>query len=101
MEYDEIVSSKWSRCRFISLSGKTVEKEMAPWSYRQIRSGAFYESTLGRLEQKGTVTLLYSEVTDVHEHKNHVEITTTHHPLQARTIFDSRINFRNYTSPRN
>ena len=99
MEYDEIVSSKWSRCRFISLSGKAMEKEMAPWSYRQIRSGAFYESTLARLEQKGNFTLLYDEITDVHEYKDHVEIKTSHHSLQAKTIFDSRINFRNYTSP--
>jgi lycopene beta-cyclase len=99
LKHKDIVKKVWTNARFVSPDGEECTKDMGTYSYQQIRSLQFYDKLLNPLFESPNVDIKYTEVLEVHEGSHHTEIKTKDGIERAKMVFDSRIDFRNYTPP--
>ena len=99
LRHSDIVCKTWTKASFVSLEGEVCTKDMGAYSYQQIRSLQFYDKIFSSVKNNQNINIRYTEVEDVIEHHDHVEIRTASGIEKAEFVFDSRINFKNYMSP--
>ena len=99
LRHSDIVCKTWTKVSFVSLEGEVCTKDMGAYSYQQIRSLQFYDKILSSVKNNKNISIRYTEVEDIIDHNDHVEIRTASGIEKAEFVLDSRINLKNYMSP--
>ena len=92
-EFDSLLTHSWNSIVF---KGKDLERDydIQPYTYKMLEGAAFYNSFLGKLRQKETVTFKKEEVLSVVDLGDGVEVTTAKNSYFAPQAFTSIANFK-------
>ena len=88
-EFDHLLTRQWTKCAFHA-EGKSYQFELAPYSYKMLRSKDFYTYAKAQLSARDNVIFMRDRIASIDEKENPVLIGETDN-YQAKHVFDSRI----------
>lgn len=86
--YDDLLFKKWDEAVFKSPRARR-EFSLAPYTYKMLRSGAFYDYIHQRIRQSSNVEIRFEEVCKVEDKGRQVEITLVDSVAYAGKCFSS------------
>ncbi len=89
-KYDDLLFKSWSTGLFFSKTER-VSLDLAPYTYKMLRSARFYEYAKQRIGEARGFTWIQQEVLHLHERGDEVCIETAAGNYSALQVFDSRI----------
>jgi lycopene beta-cyclase len=87
-EWDSIITKKWNDI-FFGSKGKMKKIPLHPYSYKMIRSGAFFEKLSNHILSKDNFSFHQDEVTNINTNQNNVEVHGKNRTFQASKVFNS------------
>ncbi|WP_010181111.1 lycopene cyclase family protein [Aquimarina agarilytica] len=90
-KWDELVSKSWHQAFFYSNTNKKLSIDLAPYSYKKIKSIDFYNYCIKKLKDKPQFTFFTEEVNVVTEKLDKVTIKTPNNIFVCDHLFDSRL----------
>ncbi len=87
-KFDHLVHHRWNKIHFHAKSDLT-NMDIAPYQYKMIRSSDFYAYAHQQLDAASHVERIQSEVLDVQEKSDLVEVTTKDGVFTADRVLDS------------
>lgn len=87
-EWDSIITKKWNDI-FFGANGKMRKIPLHPYSYKMIRSGAFFEKLSNYILSKDNFSFHQDEVTNINTNQNNVEVHGKNSTFQASKVFNS------------
>ena len=87
-EWDSIITKKWNDI-FFGAKGKMRKIPLYPYSYKMIRSGAFFEKLWDYILSKENFVFCQEEVTNINTNLNNVVVHGKKSTFQASKVFNS------------
>lgn len=95
--FPEIVNHRWHSIDF-SGSGKNKTLSLDPFRYEMVRGLDFYEFIIPILKAHPNCTFIHDEIVNIEETDQHAIVTTNSNSYQAKRIFKSYLDKRNYNN---
>jgi len=90
-KWESILHKEWNTAKCVSPTGKQLEFNFGNYTYKTIRSIAFYNEAFLRIENYPNVSFYQEKVLAVKNYATKVEVGTNKQVYTASKIFDSRI----------
>lgn len=87
-EWDEILTNSWNKIVFES-DNFVLEENIAPYSYKMIRSSNFYAQIWKTLDRKNNILFLEEDVVSIHQQKDEAKIITEKSVYTTKTLLNS------------
>lgn len=89
--FEDIVHHRWNHFTVAAAAGPPQQLEIAPYTYKMIRSAAFYDKVYRMMEQYPGVQFLQEGVSLVEQDAERIRVrTTSGRTLSGQWCFDSR-----------
>lgn len=96
--YSPIVEKIWPKLKFKAF-GKTIEQEIAPYSYQYISAKGFYDYHHQFFEQHANVQIIYQPAIDFTKTGDVFTVNTPENSYTTNSLLDSRIDFKEFSQP--
>ncbi len=96
-EWDQLVSKQWTKI-FFGSAKYSATKTIAPYSYKMIRSEAFYNSLWKAIQLKPNITFIEDTVTHFSEHDAAVTVQGKKNTYTGNVLFNSLLINTPYSS---
>ncbi|WP_339660184.1 lycopene cyclase family protein [uncultured Polaribacter sp.] len=87
-DWDDLLTTSWNTILFESDS-LVLEENIAPYSYKMIRSSNFYAQIWKTLEHKNNIHFLEENVVSIHQQKEDAKIITEKAVYTTKTLLNS------------
>lgn len=97
--YDHLLYKSWTSGYFFS-SKESIALVLHPYTYKMLRSAAFYDYAKQRISESAVFTRVQQEVLRLNENAEEVSVITKEATFRAKHVFDSRIDPAYYSDMR-
>ncbi len=89
-KWDHLIAKKWNTAK-IYAKNEDVSLELAPYTYKMLRSIDFYNFAYTKLQKSNSIQIINEEVTNLIEAKSEINIETIENSYQAELVFNSQL----------
>ena len=89
-KWDHLIAKKWNTAK-IYAKNEDVSLELAPYTYKMLRSIDFYNFAYTKLQKSNSIQIINEEVTNLIEAKNEVNIETIENSYEEELVLNSQL----------